>query len=131
MLLIIDSSTRYQGNNSNFTIALNPGITFRKFRLVFANVCNANDNTQLYYLVKIADMDASVRGAAQNICNGTLVIPVTSPPGSRNVHQAESDFHEISNGNDLHINDLNVSITYSNGTVAPDSGVNLIILELA
>jgi hypothetical protein len=130
MLLAIESNKRSFGTNTLFTIMLNPGITFSRIRLKFASICNAQTNTELYYFITIGNLQVNARACNMSGNAGTFIIPTLSAGGSRNIFQAESDFKEIADGCGIHLNSLEIKIHTPDGAIAPDSGANLIILEL-
>lgn len=130
MLLIIDSAEKFSGTNTDFIQHLEPSITFSKMRLVFASICNSPTNTELYYIISISNIQIAVRGCNMSSKHGTFLVPTTSPPATRNIHQAESDFYSVANGENIQLDTLHVRIHHGGSNTAPDSGVNLIILEL-
>jgi hypothetical protein len=130
MLLIIDSLQRLSGTNTDFKISLNPGVTFNKVRLKFANICNSATNTEPFYLISIDSLQNGVRGANAGTCSAQFVVPTTSPANSRNLHQESGDFFSSTMGASIYLNELHIRIHHQNGVTAPDSGSNLLILEI-
>jgi hypothetical protein len=130
MLLILDSLQRFSGTNTNFKISLDPGITFNKVRLKFANICNSSNNTEPFYLISIDSLQMGVRGSNAGSCSAQFVVPTTSPANSRNLHQEMGDFTSVTDGAAIYLNELHVRIHHQNGVTAPDSGSNLLILEI-
>jgi hypothetical protein len=129
MLLAIDSEARYSGTNTNFSCILEPGITFKRIRLKFANICNPPDNTEIYYFVTIGNMQISARAPNMSGNSGTFIIPTVSGGGARNIFKSESDFTSVTEGEEIHLNILEVKIHIPGGLIAEDTGRNLLIFE--
>jgi hypothetical protein len=130
MLLIVDSKDRASGTNTNFTCLLLPGITFKRIKLKFASICNAVGNTELYYFITIGNMQISARAPNMSGNSGTFVIPTMSAGGSRNIFQSESDFTSFAEGEEIHLNILEIKIHFPGGLICPDAGRNLMIFEI-
>jgi hypothetical protein len=62
--------------------------------------------------------------------SGTFVIPTMSAGGSRNIFQSESDFTSFAEGEEIHLNILEIKIHFPGGLICPDAGRNLMIFEI-
>ena len=128
--IILDSRDKVSGSNSDFVLQFNPAlINVNKATLLFGNIPTATDNSESYFLVQIPQLGISVRGANPS-SNGTFILPVTSGSGFRSIHQISSDFATTSTSSGISINQLNVRIVDRTGTLAPDAGEVLMILEI-
>ena len=128
--IILDSRDKVSGSNSDFVLQFNPALNnVNKATLLFGNIPIAETNSESYFLVQIPQLGISVRGGNPT-SNGTFILPVTSGSGFRSIHQISSDFATTSTSSGISINQLNVRIVDRTGTLAPDAGEVLMILEI-
>ena len=93
MILIVNNSKRYDGTATNFTVNLNPPITFNKITLLYATISNPVNNQQPYYMISIGDVTPNVRAINQQDITGTFIMPAISAGGTRNMYAVNGLFH--------------------------------------
>lgn len=128
--IILDSRDKVSGTNSDFVLQFEPELSnVKKATLLFGNIPTANDNTESYFLIQIPQLGMSVR-SGNPYGQGTFILPVTSGSGFRSIHQISSDFATETSAPGISINQLNIRIIDRTGTLAPDSGDVLMIMEV-
>jgi hypothetical protein len=131
--LIIDSSQAIGSsvNNSMFTVQLNPSMTIKRAKLLFASIPSSETNTQSYWLISIHELGIHCRGGNGMATGCTFCVPVSATNGFRSLHSEQSDYISIVNtGAENQLSQLTVHIKHVNGELAEDAGAVLMILEV-
>ena len=130
MILIVNNSKRYDGTATNFTVNLNPPITFNKITLLYATISNPVNNQQPYYMISIGDVTPNVRAINQQDITGTFIMPVISAGGTRNMYAERGLFSQSVNCNNLTLSQLKIRIHHPDGSVATSDENIILILQL-
>jgi len=129
--LIIDSRDKPAStiSNSSFRLTLNPAIeNVRSVRLKFIDI-PAETNPESYWLLVIPEFGIHVRSVDINRPQGTFVIPLLAPGGTRTLFSENSAYNQIAAGAGVSLSTLNITLLTRSG-LAADAGDWSCIVEL-
>ncbi len=130
-MLIIDSRDKpvSSPSNNSFRLTLNPAIeNVKSARLKFINI-PADSAPESYWLLLIQEFGIHVRSADINRTQGTFVVPLLAPGGSRTLFAENSSFTQIAGGQGVSLSTLNIQLLTRNGQAA-DVGDWSAVIEL-
>jgi hypothetical protein len=93
--LIVDSRDRLAGTVSEFSLSLRGAVeNVHSVRLLYCDIPSPDGDTEPYYYIRMCELGAHVRGAAQGD-DATFVVPRTAASGFRTIHAQNSVFPAI------------------------------------
>jgi hypothetical protein len=127
VVLIINNSKRISGTATNFIVKLSPSITINKATLLYANIANAANNTQPFYLITVEGLQPNVRGADSSDVSASYVVPLLQAAETRNIFVENSIYSAQCCGCGQTLSQLHVRVFHPDGTEAL-STQNLVLL---
>jgi hypothetical protein len=130
-ILIINNSKRISGTATNFVVKLSPSITINTAKLLYANIANAANNTQPFYLITIEGLQPNIRGADTSDVSASFVVPVLQAAETRNIFVENSIYTSQACGCGQTLSQLSIRIHHPDGSIALTTQNIVLLLDIS